>query len=193
MHYVALGDSISIDTYTGVPGGGAASQLARLLNAEPFQSLTRDGNVTSAVLLDLDRVQGQPKVATLTVGGNNLLVGHDAPEILADIREIIQRLIRLLHGQGGRVVLCTVYDPTDGNDALGESHGLEPELRQRLSALNAGIRRIAAEYGCLLADLEVLFKGHGIVSANSWIVMSIEPNLAGATAIARHWHELVTS
>ena len=27
--YVALGDSISIDDYTGVPGGGAASQLAR--------------------------------------------------------------------------------------------------------------------------------------------------------------------
>ena len=27
--YLALGDSISIDDYTGVPGGGAPSQLAR--------------------------------------------------------------------------------------------------------------------------------------------------------------------
>jgi hypothetical protein len=43
--YLALGDSISIDDYTGVRGGGAASQLARKLGLELID-LTRDGNTT---------------------------------------------------------------------------------------------------------------------------------------------------
>ena len=52
--YVALGDSISIDDYTGVRGGGAASQLARKLGVE-LVDLTRDGNTTQGVLADLAR------------------------------------------------------------------------------------------------------------------------------------------
>jgi len=32
--YLAVGDSMSIDDYTGVDGGGAASQLARKLGIE---------------------------------------------------------------------------------------------------------------------------------------------------------------
>jgi hypothetical protein len=42
---LALGDSISIDDYTGVPGGGAPSQLARTLGIE-LVDLTRDANTT---------------------------------------------------------------------------------------------------------------------------------------------------
>jgi hypothetical protein len=42
---LALGDSISIDDYTGVRGGGAPSQLARRLNLD-LVDLTRDGNTT---------------------------------------------------------------------------------------------------------------------------------------------------
>jgi hypothetical protein len=41
--YLALGDSISIDDYTGVRGGGAVSQLARKLGVD-LVDLTRDGN-----------------------------------------------------------------------------------------------------------------------------------------------------
>jgi hypothetical protein len=52
--YLALGDSISIDDYTGVPGGGAASQLARKLGLE-LVDLTRDGNTTQGVLAELAR------------------------------------------------------------------------------------------------------------------------------------------
>ena len=43
----------------------------------------------------------------------------------------------------------------------------------------------------LLADLERLFHGHGVASTDSWYVGVIEPGLAGATAIAQHWHELL--
>src|SRR6478672_1456416 len=46
--YLALGDSISIDDYTGVHGGGAVSQLAHRLGAE-LVDRTRDGNTTHGV------------------------------------------------------------------------------------------------------------------------------------------------
>ncbi|HEY3018392.1 MAG TPA: hypothetical protein VGJ23_06140, partial [Gaiellaceae bacterium] len=67
------------------------------------------------------------------------------------------------------------------------------ELRRRLNALNRGIAELAAEHDFLLADLERLFHGHGVASDNPWFVQVIEPNLAGATAIAENWHELLTS
>jgi hypothetical protein len=47
--YLSLGDSISIDDYTGVRGGGPPSQLARKLGVELID-LTRDGNTTHGVL-----------------------------------------------------------------------------------------------------------------------------------------------
>jgi hypothetical protein len=39
--YLALGDSISIDDYTGVRGGGAASQLARKRPRSGFDGASR--------------------------------------------------------------------------------------------------------------------------------------------------------
>ncbi len=38
-----------------------------------------------------------------------------------------------------------------------------------------------------------LFQGHGLASPEPWFVQVIEPNLAGATAIAEHWHDLLAS
>src|SRR5919202_1857927 len=122
--YLALGDSISIDDYTGVRGGGAPAQLARRLGAD-LVDLTRDGNTTQGVLADLVRAPDAADVVTLTAG------------------------------------------------------------------LNDGIRTLAAEQGFLLADLERLFHGHGVASDEPWFVQVIEPNLAGATAIADHWYELL--
>jgi hypothetical protein len=56
-----------------------------------------------------------------------------------------------------------------------------------------GITKLANQHGFLLGDLERLFQGHGLASAEPWFVEVIEPNLAGATAIAEHWHELLAS
>ena len=82
--YLALGDSISIDDYTGVSGGGAPSQLARKLGIE-LVDLTCDGNTTDGVLGDLARAPAAADVVTLTAGGNDLLLG-DLP------RAILRRL-----------------------------------------------------------------------------------------------------
>ncbi len=192
MRYVALGDSISIDDYTGVRGGGAPAQLARRLDAE-LVDLTRDGNTTDGVLADLARAPASADVVTLTAGGNDLLIG-------ALPRTILRRLDAITEGiepLGARVIANTVYDPSDGDNEVGRrelnlSRLGAIELRRRFNAVNGGIRRLAAERGFLLADLERLFHGHGLGSADPWFVQVIEPNLAGATAIAQHWHELLT-
>ena len=189
--YVALGDSISIDDYTGVTGGGAAAQLARRLGAD-FVDLTRDGNTTHGVLDDLARAPAAADVVTLTAGGNDLLGGELPRGILRRLEQIADTIEPL----GARVIANTVYDPSDGDNEVGRRElGLSRlaamELRRRLNTLNRGIRQLAGERGFLLADLERLFHGHGIASAEPWFVHVIEPNLAGASAIAAHWYELL--
>ena len=193
IRYVALGDSISIDDYTGVAGGGAPAQLARRLGAE-LVDLTRDGNTTHGVLADLARAPAAADVVTVTAGGNDLLAGEFP-------RAILRRLDRIageIQPLGAVVIVNTVYDPSDGDNDVGRRElGLSRlaaiELRRRLNTLNNGIRKLAGERGFLLGDLERLFHGHGVASNDPWFVLVIEPNLAGATAIANHWYELLTS
>src|SRR5205823_5977747 len=191
--YLALGDSISIDDYTGVRGGGAASQLARKLGLD-LVDLTRDGNTAHGVLADLAGAPPSTDVVTLTAGGNDLLGGDSPRAILRRLDQIVQRLQPLR----ARVVVNTVYDPSDGDNDLGRRElGLSRlatiELRRRLNTLNRGIAKLAHEYGFLLADLEQLFHGHGLASDEPWYVQVIEPNLAGATAIAQHWYQLLST
>jgi lysophospholipase L1-like esterase len=194
MHiYLALGDSISIDDYTGVPGGGARSQLARKLGLE-LVDLTRDGNTTQGVLADLARAPAAADIITLTAGGNDLLGGDLPRAVLRRLHQIAHRIQPL----GARVVLNTIYDPSDsdnevGRRELGVSRLATIELRRRLNAVNRGIAKLAQERGFLLADLERLFHGHGVASNEPWFVQVIEPNLAGATAIADYWYELLRS
>ena len=190
--YLALGDSISIDDYTGVRGGGAPSQLAHKLRVDLFD-LTRDGNTAHGVLADLARAPAAADVVTLTAGGNDLLGGDLPRAILRRLHEIAGRIEPL----GARVVINTIYDPSDGDNDVGRRElGLSRlatiELRRRLNAVNEGIRKLARECGFLLRDLEQLFHGHGVASDDPWFVYVIEPNLAGATAIAEHWYELLS-
>jgi lysophospholipase L1-like esterase len=191
--YLAVGDSMSIDYYTGVDGGGAVSQLARKLRFE-LVDLTVDGNTTDGVLADLARAPAAADVVTLTAGGNDLLRGDLPGAILRRLRQIAARLEPL----GARVVVNTIYDPSDGDDEVGRRElGLPRvamvELRQRLNALNRGIAELAAEHDFLLADIERLFHAHGVASDDSWYVQVIEPNHAGATAIAENWYELLSN
>src|SRR5262245_356103 len=112
--YLALGDSISIDEYTGVRGGGAASQLARKLGVDLVE-LTRDGNTTQGVLADLARAPAAADIVTLTAGGNDLLCRDLPAAILRRLRQIGQRIQPL----GARVVVNTIYDPSDGDNDVG--------------------------------------------------------------------------
>ena len=202
MNYLALGDSISIDDYTDTPNGGAASQFARCLGADGFQNLTRDGRTTAGVLEAWGEITVTPDVVSLTAGGNDYLQiswqalntptgwGLVSAQPLANLERIADRLDAF----ACPVIINTVYDPTDGDDTLLSAFGMPAsaarQARAAFNALNNGIRELAARRAFLLSDLEVLFHGHGATSADTWIVGQIEPNLPGATAIARHWHDL---
>lgn len=206
MTYVALGDSISIDLYTEVEGGGAAAQLARLLNADEFIDRTRDGMVSQGVLEELRFAQlngiPSPDAVTLTIGGNDILSGYyfreigqrNADRIAFDpMRENLVEICQILAEAACPVVVNTIYDPTDGDDSRAVEIGLPLEAREALSATNRLIRALAKAHRFRLCDLELLFRGHGFWSADPWIVMHIEPNLEGATQIAREWHRLLSS
>src|SRR5919206_4457366 len=106
--YLALGDSISIDDYTGVRGGGAPAQLARRLGAE-LVDLTRDGNTTEGVLADLARAPAAADVVTLTAGGNDLLAGELPRTILRRLHEIAAQI----QPPGARLVINPIYEPSD--------------------------------------------------------------------------------
>src|SRR2546427_220232 len=75
----------------------------------------------------------------------------------------------------------------------GAASQLARQVGLHLGDLTRGFENLAPERAFLLADLERLFRGHGITSNEPWFVQVIEPNLAGASAIAEHWHELLTS
>src|SRR5436190_23807267 len=104
--YVALGDSISIDEYTGVVGGGAASQLASRLGVE-LLDLTRDGNTTAGVRMDLLRMPAVADLVTITAEGNDLLLDEQADAI----RGCLERIADHLDAVGARVIFKRCMTP----------------------------------------------------------------------------------
>src|SRR5262245_22019203 len=130
MRYLALGDSISIDDYTGVQGGGAAAQFARQIGATEFHDLTKNGKITDGVIADLsDEGLTIPDLVTLTIGGNDLLLGQSLSRIATNLLVIMERL----KVWRCPVILSTVYDPTDGDDDLIPEMA---SLRPRYEGLN---------------------------------------------------------
>lgn len=203
LKYLALGDSISIDDYTGVPGGGAASQFAKLIAAESFQMLAYDGCTTTGVLTALERVDGSPSVITLTAGGNDLLEAvwwrtlekpGDPPQLIGletRILGLLRAVLLKLNRYGCPILVNTIYDPTDGRLEMASELGMPAEAFEVFRAVNKGILSLVRHPNVLAADLERLFQGHGYWSDDPWLVSFIEPNLAGATAIAEHWLRMI--
>ena len=70
--YLALGDSMSIDEYTGVPGGGAVSQLYTWLKGLG-QSWALDDRTADMCRMRYVPASVTGNLITLTIGGNDLL------------------------------------------------------------------------------------------------------------------------
>ncbi|GAA1523658.1 hypothetical protein GCM10009827_045120 [Dactylosporangium maewongense] len=208
MAYYALGDSMSIDEYAGGPGLGAASLLADDFGIE-LTLLARDGATSDDVVrFQLDKVEGRPALITLTMGGNDLLetlfrAGADrevAERALAKIAGNFEVVLPTLAATGARVIVSTVYDPTDGTGDLTWA-GLPswPGGLEILAALNGAIRDAAARHGAVVADLHAAFLGHGAkagdvtaadprpTNRDLWLCGHIEPNAWGAEAIRDAW------
>ncbi len=231
MSYAALGDSMSIDEYAGGPGRGAASLLWRnrdddfpawagrdLTARHPaiqLALLASDGATSATVVThQLGRLRGLgrvPTLATVTMGGNDLLTAYgDGAAAGRVIRTVVDngRLLlaglRDLMGPNAPIVVATVYDPSDGSGDAGRL-GLPswPQALDRLAELNQALRALADAHGALVADVHARFLGHGLAAGDPtqpaarppnrdlWYCSLIEPNAWGASGIrAAFWQAL---
>lgn len=229
--YVALGDSISIDDYSGGPGRGGASLLFAnrdddfpdwrgldLRTRDPgttFHLLATDGATTrtllEAQLPRLHALQVRPTIATVTIGGNDLLAAYgDTPaarEVVARVQVAVDRALPEIAARlapSGRLVLGTVYDPSDGTgDAARLGLPPWPDAVGVIGELNDALRTVAARHGAAVADIAATFRGHGLLAGNPaqrhprptdrdlWFCSLIEPNAWGAGGVrAAFWAAL---
>ncbi|MCI0342670.1 MAG: GDSL-type esterase/lipase family protein [Planctomycetales bacterium] len=226
-HYVALGDSIQTDDYPGA-GRGAAALLHRnpaefpefagrdLLTGNPgcrFTMLALDAATTRGVLdeqvPELEGLDPAPDLVTVTAGGNDFVELFGVPEhvgrdgvgaIAARIEEILGAVRRA--APAARVLVGTVYDPSDGTGELGgvtvDEWPPGPEL---LLDLNDTIRAVAKESRATLVDIHARFLGHGKragavdgdppgpADGPVWYCRLIEPNRRGAHEVRRAFWE----
>ncbi len=229
--YAALGDSMSIDHYAGGPGRGAASLLWRnrdddfpawagqdLTARDPavrLALLASDGATSATVvgeqLRQLHRLELIPTLATVTMGGNDLLAAYGdhgaarrAIGTVIDNGRLVLAGLRALMGAEAPIVVATVYDPSDGTGDAGRL-GLPPwpEALALLAELNLALRALAEEHQALVADVHGRFLGHGLATGNPaqpaarppdrglWYCDLIEPNAWGASEIrAAFWETL---
>ena len=123
---------------------------------------------------------GQPAVALVTVGGNDLLLGliDDPGPGLDAFAQALDAFLRDLPIRP--VLLGNVYDPTFGDDRfnfLDVDPVLARRNQQRMLAIQA---ELAARYGKLV-DLHA----HFLRGDPSWYVHTIEPSLTGASEVRR--------
>ena len=229
--YVALGDSISIDDYAGGPGRGGAGLLFRnrdddfpdwrgrdLLTLDPattFGMLATDGATTRTLLqAQLPRLRAlpaRPTLVTLTIGGNDLLSVYGdtagARAVVTGVEAAVDRALHELAGllaPGGRVVVGTVYDPSDGTgDAARLGLPPWPDAVAVIGELNQALRGVAERNGAAVADVAGTFSGHGLRAGDPrqrdarpaerrlWFCDLIEPNAWGASGVrAAFWAAL---
>ena len=145
-------------------------------------------------------VEEAVRVVTVTAGGNDLLGG--IMEGLDDLERTTETSIRLYRElveriaerfPAARLLLTTVYDPTDGTGQLPGLSDLVGRLpMELLDAFNDAVRALAAgTERCLLADVHAHFLGHGIPAPADerwyWDASPIEPAGRGASEIRRVW------
>lgn len=122
----------------------------------------------------------EPAVALVTIGGNDLLTGLIADNGLgiegfaAALDDVLRRLLVR------PVLLGNVYDPSFGDDARNFL-GIDPRVaRRNHHRMNAVLAEIASGYGALV-DLHA----HFLTGDPSWLTLTIEPSLRGASEVRR--------
>lgn len=220
--YVALGDSMSIDLYAGGPGRGAASLLHRNVD-DDFPAwagrdlasagltavvLAADGATANDVVVEqLPLLTEAPALVTITAGGNDLMwnygdtsAAYAAVDRVGDACE--ETMARLKAIGAGRIVVTTVYDPSDGTGHVpGSALPPWPGGPAVVAALNARLAGLADRHGAVLADVHGSFLGHGLGAGDPaqpeprpsnrdlWYRGLIEPNAWGAHHIRATWWE----
>ncbi len=178
--------------------------LESLVGRVRYHCLAEDGAETDHVLrgqiASLSRDRGGTTLVTVTAGGNDLLsqlLDDDTrwEPLVARTVERLREIVRAVQARYAqpRVILGTVYDPTDGTGDFGDGYPHTDALRW-LGVYNEAVRSVAAETGCDLADIHQRFLSHGLAEPRPekrwyWESMIIEPSAIGASELRRLWLE----
>jgi len=170
--YLALGDSMSIDDYTGVQGGGAVSQFFRTLGKNwSLDDHTFDGCQMAGVPRN-----GCGDLITLTIGGNDLLLNREKflREGLDDFQREHAALLSDIRraNPAATFIVGDIYEPDIPLSDV-ERHGL--------AAANAAIRENCAQVQAIVVPIHDTFRGRSSI----YLCLGIEPTLQGAAAIAK--------
>ena len=174
--YLALGDSMSIDDYTGVAGGGAVQQFFRSLGA----GWRLDDRTLDGCRMRDTPTGGAGELVTLTIGGNDLLWERERY-----LREGLE-----CFGREHLALLTAIRRANpDAAFIVGDIYAPGAELSQPeqmgLAAANALIAENCRQVDARLAPIHQTFLGR----ESEYLCLQIEPTLAGATAIAQLFQE----
>ena len=178
--YFALGDSMSIDYYVGIPGGGAVAQFHKRLQARENGCWRLDDRTCDGCRIEgVARLLPLPPadLITMTIGGNDLIQNmyrdpeESLPEFARGYNALLDQIAECT--AGAIVVSGTVYHPQ-------ADFPVETGLDRALDRANQIIAEAIAAHGFRLADIYGAFRGH----EQEYLCLGIEPTLAGATAIA---------
>ena len=174
--YLALGDSMSIDRYTGVPGGGAVSQFHSFLG----DAWTLDDRACDMCRMRYVPTNGRGDLITLTIGGNDLLADMDE-YLRGGLAGFQREHLELLSAIRERNLnACFIV----GNVYAPQTELTEP-LRSVLDEANAMIQANVKNVDARLADIHQAFHGNEA----EYLCHDIEPSFKGATMISRLFRE----
>jgi hypothetical protein len=150
-------------------------------------------------------------LVTVTMGGNDLIGAYGDSQAaraaigrIGAIGEAIMVRLGELSANTGRIVVTTVYDPSDGTGEVATS-GLPPwpDGPTLVQELNATLIDLAERHGALVADVHGRFLGHGVhagdptipdshpANRDLWYCGLIEPNAWGAHQIRAAWWQAI--
>ncbi len=195
-HLVLLGDSI-FDNARYVPGEPAVIDQVRAMLPADWQAtlLAVDGNVTSDVAVQLQRLPRDATHLFVSVGGNDALGAYGLfletassvaevvqrfSEVQAEFRRDYEQMLRVALALNKPATVCTIYDAIPH---------LGPAERTALGIFNDVILRAAFTTGIPVIDLRLVCDQRADYSPLS----PIEPSAIGGAKIARAIAELATT
>ncbi|MGE0434291.1 MAG: SGNH/GDSL hydrolase family protein [Planctomycetota bacterium] len=191
--YASIGDHLSIDEYTGVEDGGAASllfhnvgemwpdydglDLASTFPNAQHEALAINGTSLENILRDqLPELPKAAKLVTVTAGTEPLLrsltrfaPGFVEKDLLrAVVDNIVERYNAVLEAVRKKapdalIIYTNLYDPTDNKGKFKGWYDW-PGFPAFVKKANERLAAIGPPHGAKLADIHKAFKGHGMAS-----------------------------
>lgn len=175
---VALGDSVTVGVGdVGVPTGWSA-HLARALGASEFINVARPGARARDVMADQTStaIKRRPELATLLVGGNDILRGDFSAQ---DVASHVERAVVGLREVGADIAVVLLHDP---RLTLPGPRVVREVLGERAASVNESVRaRLAGETRVAIVDPQ---RSSFTATRAAWSVDRLHPSAAGHRVLA---------